>query len=270
MADVWVTELHLSFIQLVHKEQQEFNEAVGYVTACNGYQRPFPCSLNGSQLDVFKASLGYRFLGDMADRYWSGHLLSYVPGNSKLLRLPEWSVGSKDIKNWFHTNAERDQRKILEPFLVEKMAGEILQSTKTVLDIVDDWLQPPTDHWVEKGAASSFKRLKAQRRNFNVRYMRSTECLEIDSILTTLRRLSEANLYSLDQWAKREENRHYKPRWTEKDELKYRDLVDIQRKRTEKIIAMLHDQYRHIQSSIDQVKSHRQEVDKYWKIPKLW
>lgn len=196
----------------------------------------------------------------MTDRFWSGYLLSYLPQISKLLKNPDWYVGAKDLKSWFYTNTERDQRKILEPFLVEKMAGEIYQSTKIVLDCVDDWLNPTIDYLSGKGASSKSTRPKSKERNFDVRYMRSTICIDIDSILTTIRRCSEANLYSLDQWVKREENRHYKPRWTESDELRYRDLVDIQRKRAENQISMLRDQHRHIQSSIDQVKSHRQEV----------
>ena len=196
----------------------------------------------------------------MADRFWSGYLLSYLPKNSKLLKNPDFDVGSKNLTSWFHSSAERDQRKILEPFLVEKMAGEIYKSTKVLLDSVNDWLSPAIDSLDEKGVSSKPNQFKAQKRNFDVRYVRSTTCLEIDSILNMLRRLSEENLYSLDQWGKREETRQYKPRWTEKDEFRYGDLVDIQRKRASQQIFLLHDQYRRIQSSIDQVKSHRQEV----------
>ncbi len=186
--------------------------------------------------------------------------MSYLPQDSKLLKNPDWLVGAKDLKSWFYTNTGRGQRKILEPFLVEQMAGEIYQSTKTMLDCVDDWLVPTNVYSDGKGASSKSNRSKAEERNFDVRYMCSTTCIEIDSILTMARRHSEANLYSLDQWVKREENRHYKPRWTENDELRYRDLMDIQRKRAEQQVSILHDQYRRIQNTIDQVKSHRQEV----------
>ena len=48
------------------------------------------------------------FIGDLADRYWSGYSLSYVPGNSKLLSMP---VGARDIKGWFHPSTKRDQKK---------------------------------------------------------------------------------------------------------------------------------------------------------------
>lgn len=163
----------------------------------------------------------------MADRFWSGYLLTYLPKNSKLLKNPDFAVGSKNLKSWFHSSAERDQRKILEPFLVEKMAGEIYKSTQILLDSVDDWLSPVTDSLDEKGVSSKPIRSKAQERNFDVRYMRSTTCLEIDSILNILRRLSEENLYCLNQWGKREQTRQYKPCWTEKDDLRYGDLVDI-------------------------------------------
>ena len=65
---------------------------------------------------------------------------------------------------------------------------------------------------------------------------------------------------SLKRWSEREKNRHYKPRWSEKDELKYRDLVDHQNRRVKGQIGFLDDQYQQIQILIDQVQSHRQEV----------
>ena len=205
----------------------------------------------------------------MTDQFWSGYLLTYLPQNSKLLKNPDWSVGANDLKSWFYSSTERDQRKILEPFVVEKMAGEIYQSTKVLLDSIDDWLNLATEYSKEKGTSTKSNRSKAQERNFEARYMRSTICIDIDSILTTTRRLYEANLYSLDQWAKREENRYYKPRWTEDDELLYRDLVDIQRKRAEQQISLLQDQHRRIHSSIDQVERHRREVASSWIDPEL-
>lgn len=181
LADVCTTELHLSFIQLIDSELEKYNEATGYATVCDGYQSSFPHAVSGSQLDVFQASLSYRFVRDMTDRVWSGYLLSYLPQSSKLLKTPE-----------------RDQRKILGPFLVEKMEGEIYQSTKTVLDCVDDWLNPTIDHLSGKGASGKSTRPKSKERNFIVRYMRSKICIDIDSIITTFRRHSEANLYALD------------------------------------------------------------------------
>lgn len=44
-------------------------------------------------------------------------------------------------------------------------------------------------------------------------------------------RLRKANADSLDPWVGREADRYYKPRWSEKDELKYREDVDHQKRR---------------------------------------
>lgn len=38
-------------------------------------------------------------------------------------------------KNWFHEDRNTDQRKILEPFLVEKMVAVLFQNTDRILKL---------------------------------------------------------------------------------------------------------------------------------------
>ena len=261
LADVWAAELHLGFLQLVDTQERTPNQFnLDNDNVCDGRQRRFPPIVKNSQFDVYKASLGYRFVGDMWDKYWSGWLLAYVPGESRGVGHLDRPNIEENVKGWFDEKLKNDQRKILEPFIVGNMVAEVYQSTDRILRFVDDWLDPDIEFSKDDEGSKESNISKADDRNFGLQYNRSTICLDLDAILSMLRRLSEANVDSLHQWRKREESRHYKPRWSEKDELKYRELVDHQKRRAEQQISLLSRQYRQIETSIDQVRTHRQEV----------
>lgn len=228
---MWTTELHLSFLQLVSVRVKEGDEdqAIFAQNVCDGRQRRFALAIKGSQQDIFKASLSYRVVGDMGDKYWTAYLLMYLPGSSRLLEYPEEYESVTKLKEWFHEKTRNDQRKILEPFLVEKITAEAYQSTATLLKYIDDWLDPEVEPCkVETGSTSSTFS-KADDRNFDVQYNRSTTCLELDATLSVVRRLAKANVDSLTQWSIREKTRHVNPRWSEKDEYHFREMVDHQK-----------------------------------------
>lgn len=258
LADVWATELHLSFLQLV--DTQEGTRKQYYLDSnnvCNGRQRKFPRIVKDSQFDIYKASLGYRFIGDMGDRFWSGWLLAYVPGESRYRwHEPGWN----NVWQWFDKKTKNDQRRILEPFLVGHMVAEVYESTEKILRHVDQWLDPEIEFAKDEEGSKESSVSKADEKDFGLQYNRSTTCLELEAILSMLRRLSKANIDSLYHWGGREESRHYKPRWSEKDELNHREQVDHQKRRAEQQTFLLNDQHRQIETSIDQLRAHRQEV----------
>lgn len=227
---------------------------------CEIYQRAFPSILGSSGRAVLeKASLSYRFVGDMADKFWTGYLLANLPADSEIIRKPEY-YGSSDIRGWFHEDRKLNQRKVLEPFLVEKMVAVLLKNTNRILRTIDDWLNPEIDVSEDGKSVTQPKVSKADDRFVDVQYNRSAICLDLDATLRILRQLSKANVDSLGQWVNREKVRSFQPRWSEKDEFKYRELIDFQKRRAEQQISRVNDQYRRIQNSIEQVRTHRQEV----------
>lgn len=229
---------------------------------CDRYQRAFPQILKGAKRAVVKkASLSYRFVGDMDDKFWTGYLLTYLPGGSELFQKPFYSYAGV-LQKWFHEDRRTDQRKVLEPFLVEKMVAELFRSTDEILKAIDDWLNPDIDGSEDGKVLTQPRVSKADDRFVDVQYTRSAVCLDLDATLRILRRLFKANVDSLGQWAKREQSRSFQPRWSEKDEFKFRELIDFQKRRAEQQISRVNDQYRRIQDSIEQVRIHRQEVIK--------
>ncbi len=258
LADVWASELHLGFLQLVdtRNRSQDFAENDN---VCDGRQRKFPHIVKGSHFDIYKASLGYRFVGDMGDRFWSGWLLAYIPGESRVLGHLDIPT-MQNVAQWFDEKTKNDQRRILEPFVVGNMVAEVYQSTDKILRQVDQWLDPEIDFLKDKQESNESNTFKADDQDFGLQYNRSSTCLELEAILSMLRRLSKANNESLNHWKQREKSRHYKPRWSEKDELNHAKQVDHQKRRAEQQISLLNDQHQRIETSIDQIRAHRQEV----------
>ena len=227
---------------------------------CERHQRAFPSILRNSRRTVLeKASVSYRFVGDVGDKFWTGYLLASLPEDSEIFPKPD-PYGPGDIYRWFHEERKTDQRKILEPFLVEKMVAVLFQNTDRILQAIDDWLNPETDFSEDGKGLTLPKVSKADDRFVDVQYNRSAICLDLDATLRILRRLSKANVDSLGQWINREPNRSFQPRWSEKDEFKFRELIDFQKRRAEQQISRVNDQHRQIQNSIEQVRTHRQEV----------
>lgn len=197
----------------------------------------------------------------MGDRFWSGWLLTYVPGDSRVLGHLDRPLFPENVVQWFDEKTKNDQRRILEPFLVGNMVAEVWQSTDKILRQVDQWLDPEIDYSMSKEGSKELNISKADDQDFGIQYNQSSTCLELEAILGMLLRLSKANVESLFHWLDREESRHYKPRWSEKDELNHAEQVDHQKRRAEQQIFLLDDQHRQIETSIDQIRAHRQEVN---------
>lgn len=249
-----------AYIQEDSRNEENLDEEARSDAVCDRHQRAFPQIFKTSKRAFLrKASLSYRFVGDMDDKFWTGYLLTHLPADSEVFRRSDY-YGFSDVQEWFHGDRRTDQRKVLEPFLVEKMVAVLFQSTDEILKAIDDWLNPEIDVSEDGKALNDPKVSKADDRFVDVQYNRSAVCLDLDATLRILRRLSKANVDSLGQWAKREQTRTFQPRWSEKDEFKYRELIDFQKRRAEHQISRVNDQYRQIQNSIEQVRTHRQEV----------
>lgn len=148
--------------QIREEDRNSSNDEV-----CDGRQRRFPLAINGSKPDIYKASLTCRFAGDMGDKYWSAYLLIYLPRSSRLLEDSEAVSGLGRLRQWFHESTRNDQRKILEPFLVEKMIAEVYQSTNNFLTSIDDWLDPDVEASKAGKGSTSSDFFKADDRNFD-------------------------------------------------------------------------------------------------------
>jgi hypothetical protein len=293
MANRWITEFHIGFVQIKEITKDEFDsEEYGREEAaniCNGYQRKYSDLISGKYHTVFTAALGYRFAGDLMDRSWLGIFLADLPngsalGNAGTMSPVSFSPDHTVIRSkWFAENAKHEQRKVLEPFIVEKMASEAFGSTEEVLQALQTWLdseQRPvrgkkvnfgTQRGKPKGGAGGEDRfgyessaptgLLPEMRDFNPLNNRSKMCLDINALLNNVQCLSHANKDCLRQWIEREKYRGtHKPRWSEKDEIRYGEFVDYQERHVRQQYDLLSDQCDRIKILLDHIKDHRQFV----------
>lgn len=128
LADIWATELHLSFLQLVfvgnddveggrsHNDSEEAESS----DVCRALQWEFPLLIKESKFMISIAVLSYRIVRDMGDRFWNGYFLTYLRNIPELLPNTDPEAGTKDVNDWFRRQHKNHQRKTLESFIVEK------------------------------------------------------------------------------------------------------------------------------------------------------
>lgn len=194
----WQTELNLSFHML-----EPGREGTG-----ENYRdrRPKGQTLEAPKLQ--RASMGFRFDGDMFDRYWTCHFVESVPGaqidsgdSSKPSSedqnpvFESYDKSREQFKQWW-------QRKILELLLLHRILKRQIMETRNFLDQAEQMLEKIT----ASGDSEVWRDCKKQLQKF------------ADDLKSTLEKLEE--------WNDRERKRgQEKPRWTSNDEKKYRRRI---------------------------------------------
>ncbi|KAF4533884.1 Mg2+ transporter zinc transport protein [Lasiodiplodia theobromae] len=233
--NMWETEFHLSYYQLVDK-------APGQVEAGEKMSPLEVDGFPGRDKMIDRAAAGFRFDGDFFDRYWTCHFLERRPADD--------SLGEKDLGTRLQDiifdkrlpKADRDkplwrQRKVLELLLFDKIVDDMTQSANEVLEAAKAKVQQDLGVRTSTNAAV----LKARSDMLSDALTDSISLFRIDSdaylsfreewamlerILQVLEEDLSENLEKIHSWQSREEDRGpEKPRWTRNDERKYRSAV---------------------------------------------
>lgn len=255
----WQTELHLSFYTLVRKDTR------WHVGIPDQVHVPFP----SGAMELRRASMGFRFDGDLFDRYWTCHFIQYVPS----LEAPAGSVpsywtervGSQErlgasvdtstipSHKWdfeFDQDASGRfkekhwwQRKVLELYLLTRILEHALDNSARIRDEVKGELGI-------KGGTASFTTLNSEAYASSKDNWKAFERIlqGVDEDLTSM-------LKTLEQWATREKDRSpEQPRWTRNDERKYRSHINKFRGATERQVwhlEMRRDEVRKLRDTLD-------------------
>jgi hypothetical protein len=207
--NTWQTELHLCFWVLFDKSQHL------HAGIPHPLEAPWP---RDSTKELRRASIGFRFDGDLFDRYWTCHFLQYVPGlSSGFSGIPrEWMSRFRNEKQFW-------QRKVLELQLLQYMLNLILTSSGKILKGVE------TELGLKKGKLV-FSVLTTEA------YSLSADHWQIyEELLEKAEEDITSSLNTLSKWATREEDRgQERPRWTRDDERKYRGYINKLRNQTER------------------------------------
>lgn len=198
----WRTELHLSFYLCERRFSPE--NGVGLpqhnhiVLSCPGH----------FDLEIRRASMSFRFDGDIFDRFWTCHSIEHMPISAFRGRW-DHPFGFRDDpfdKQW-------SQRKVLELYfldrILEKMnaaSAQLLTKMRETLEI--EQVSLPLASLTSKASIEDLQRF--------------------EKVLQLVEEDLTANLDTLsEKWNRREKDRGAeKPRWTPNDEKKYRASIN--------------------------------------------
>lgn len=216
LLNIWRTELHLSFYVLGEEQQCEH---VGLPPLSKA---EFP---GRSKKDIRRASIGFRFDGDLFDRYWTCHFIQYIPtplGNEDFDNdddTPRWDwkfdfnasgLGRDKEKHWW-------QRKVLELHLLKIIVDAINTGASDILHGVKQ----------ELGVDESMFTLSILDGNAHKSPSDLSDCQRFEQILQATDEDVTDILKNLQKWSQREEDRgQTQPRWTRNDERRYRGYIN--------------------------------------------
>jgi len=140
----WVTELHFGFYSVVQKPPKSLEEGNGEDstdeagvpnTIFREKAKPFP---GKEEWAIEKGAVGFHFVGDLNDKYWTSHVAVYMPrGNERWFSDVE-SFKLVKASGEGNKNTKHSQRKILEAQWFAKATKVVGDETRRVLDYVAD------------------------------------------------------------------------------------------------------------------------------------
>ncbi|KAL4964157.1 uncharacterized protein BDV14DRAFT_201173 [Aspergillus stella-maris] len=221
--NVWTTEFHCGFFQCVDQakhtiytanEEPRFHLNDSILKQRN--MKPLKLPIGGQT--ILRASAGFRFNGDFPDRFWTCHYLeSYgdtAPGDINDILTKEYIWGSPEggsDKVW-------KQRKVFELILFRRAISKVNVNAHFMIKKIRDALdQDPSRETTLKND-----------RNVTTYFVQLNEWSKIHEILECLSDDLDRILDHIKRWNCRDQDRQTEnPRWTDKDERKYRDAINI-------------------------------------------
>lgn len=248
----WVTELHLGFYRIVRKsrskaddsdtEEDEEEETIHARTSIFP-EKPVPCPDDNTRI-IEKGAVGFRFVGDLYDRFWTCHVALCMPSGDPGENSNRWFA---DIESFNlarptgegNKSTTHSQRKILEAQLFEKATKIIVGETRAILKNVSNVLGEDDNGFYSSNAYDSF------RQNFE---KNKATYIKYGELIKFLHHVLE-NLRDVINTAKEWDNRHYTrevpPRWTHDDEAAFAEEITIWTSRSKsnvKRISLLEQQ----------------------------
>ncbi|KAL4908417.1 hypothetical protein BDW74DRAFT_188455 [Aspergillus multicolor] len=227
--NLWVTEV---FFQFFHKGE-DGQKAPGQVAAVFGKLKP-----SGRSICLTGTFTGFRIVGDFFDRYWTCHYIDNEIGN-----------GIDDHTRFVYNETDDwQQRKVLELIILSRILQKVCTSTEEILREVES--KPSPKH--ESGYEDAYDNLE-DRSPENLR--------ECERVLLLLKK----NLISLreviDQWNVRESSQgRERPRWTRRDEQKYRKPIKQRRAALEGHVRDVRAKEIHIEFLLGRVTSAQEAI----------
>lgn len=225
--NLWETEFHMSFYQLLEKSQKLWSGIPPFES------KSFP----GAQgKDLARASISFRFKGDIFDRFWTCHWLEYI------------HVGSVPIDQRPHIilREKKDhQRKVLEQLFIADILTSLTNSTREILKEINRCLN------IKSGSFSISNPGKDEYSYWRDLWQ------DFEPLLWTLEEdLANAHT-TFKEWEEREKERGLgKPRWTQGDERKFGASIRAIRRENKNRMKKLESLHANVRSLLESCSKH--------------
>lgn len=221
-SNVWETEMHFSFYQLVKG---------GSTNVGSTERNRFPvrdvksrkCSFLDDDSRISVGAIGFRIVGDFIDRYWTCHLIGTFSNGEDTF-----------FYDWIDQQPHWKQRKVLELILFERILSKVCQGANDIIDAIEKGApEKGTTNRADIGEKDIFGNLRLEDRKIE-------SLQEINQILVVLSNNFASILEIIDLWDDRESTRgQERPRWTRNDEQKYRQSIKKRSAQQKKFIREL-------------------------------
>ncbi|KAL8969255.1 MAG: hypothetical protein Q9183_002086 [Haloplaca sp. 2 TL-2023] len=216
--NIWDTEFHLGFYQLLTEEENKHFPPHSAFPSQHRRTRRMP-NLSGQsdRREITLVASSLRFVGDLRDRSWTCYYLSSIAREGGFTSLSNEHTGSGQSKQEYYTEVI-GQRKVLEMVYVERILLEVGQSNDAIISAFSRELDVPEAR-------------DPQNESYEFMYRNSRLHSKAGEILREVSQQIGLAIKAVEEWERREETRPTRSRWSYKDEKRCgQKLMDLTRR----------------------------------------
>ncbi|KAH7468066.1 hypothetical protein FOMA001_g15714 [Fusarium oxysporum f. sp. matthiolae] len=237
--NLWTTEFHLSFhvLDLEHPEDKEGKDDPDSAPT-KGLMNDSSVSVDRNYVKLGKVAMGFRFDGDLFDRYWTCHFLDSNPqehwSEEKVNKQVKQILQNLEPPERYVLNLSNErkapwrQRRVLELLLFQRMIDQMKDYTLKILEKVKSDVWKNTSEIEPQHMTSPFDEDEAtfEGLDFDTFQKTSDRCQRYQRMLQKVDQDMTENFAKIELWLNREhERRTERPRWTFNDEIRYRSII---------------------------------------------
>ncbi|CAI7654599.1 unnamed protein product [Penicillium bialowiezense] len=207
--NTWETEFHCKFLQIVDPESDS-----DYRKHCPMLESLLKDPLQIGPKVIIRASASFRILGDFFDKFWTCLFVENYPGTRPEHLLYYLGTESQSLPRVLmkYDPSAWQQRNVLEPIFLHRILSEVNRSTKDILKEIEDCIDQ--------------NKKQLGQNPIDVYFDSHLKWSELHKILDILKAHLDDMSKNLKDWSSREQDRMAeRPRWTSRDEQKYRHSI---------------------------------------------
>ena len=214
LGNIWETEFHLAFYQFVDSRdvyQKDSRQLQGRPRL-----RELPTlSATDPRRRFTAAAIGFRFVGDLRDRFWTCHFVARNyrgDGFTNVVDDKRSNWGYRYTQEERFLNEKLHQRRVLEATYIDRATWEMKVSVGDILDFMNKELRTHDTR-------------DPQNESFELIYNRSRLYFRAAELLRDMSQRQEIAINTITEWENREETWGVRSRWSRKDEERFGEKI---------------------------------------------